>query len=143
MSFTIWFGIAVACAVIEIATTGFWFLWLAIAAAVIALLTKINLVTQLPIQLLIFSIISLVLIIFTRPLLVKALGTRDVKSNVDALIGRQGVVIETVNPLTGEGQIKIGGEIWSVRASKPLALGTLVIVEAVQGVRLLVREDTL
>ncbi|MGE5455006.1 MAG: NfeD family protein [Methylocystaceae bacterium] len=143
MSFTIWFGIAVACAVIEMATTGFWFLWLALGAAVIALLAKINLVTQLPVQLVIFSLISLLLIIFTRPLLVRALGTRDTKSNVDALIGRQGVVIEAINPLTGEGQVKLDGEIWSVRAANPLAVGTLVVVEAVQGVRLLVRENIL
>ncbi|MGE5379685.1 MAG: NfeD family protein [Methylocystaceae bacterium] len=140
MSFTIWFAVAVACAVVEIATAGFWFLWLAIAAAVIALLAKINLATSLPIQILIFSLLSLLLIIFTRPLLIKALGTREVKSNVDSLIGRQGVVIEAVNPLTGEGQVKVDGEIWSVRAANPIAAGQIVEIEAVQGVRLLVRE---
>jgi len=142
MSFTIWFGIAVACAVVEIASAGFWFLWLAISAAVVALLAKINLVTQLPIQIVIFSLLSLLLVVFTRPLLIKALGTREVKSNVDSLVGRQGVVIEAINPLTGEGQVKLDGEIWSVRAPHPIATGTLVIVEAVQGVRLLVQEKS-
>lgn len=140
MSFTVWFGIAVACAVIEIATGGLWFLWLALGGAVIALLTWLKLTTQLPIQLLIFSLLSLLLIIFTRPLLVKALGTKEVKSNVDSLIGRQGVVIEAINPLTGEGQVKVGGEIWSVRAAHAIAVGQSVEVEAVQGVRLMVKE---
>lgn len=143
MSVTIWFGVAVACAVIEIASAGFWFLWLAISAAVVALLTKINLISQLPIQIAVFSLLSLVLVIFTRPLLIKALGTKEVKSNVDSLVGRQGVVIEAINPLTGVGQVKVDGEIWSVRAAGPIPVGQVVIVEAVQGVRLSVREQTL
>ena len=135
MSFLQWAAIAIVCMGLEIASSGFWFMWLGIAGIVIALLALTGLVTGLVVQFILFAVISLILIVFTRPLLMRFIKVRDTHSNTDALIGKPAVVIQPITPLEA-GQVKVNGEIWSAVSDVELAAGEKVRVIAVTGVKL-------
>ena len=95
---------------IEIFTVGFWFLWLAIAGVIVALLVQFGLLPALEIQLLVFALLTLLLIIFTRPMVVNFVKSNDKVSNVKALIGQHGITLTSIVPMQF-GQVKVNGEI--------------------------------
>lgn len=63
-------------------------------------------------------------------------------SNIDAIMGRTGVVLERIAP-NAPGQVKVGDEIWRARleseSGAPLEPGQTVTVASVDGVTLKVR----
>ncbi|HRY12394.1 MAG TPA: NfeD family protein [Syntrophomonadaceae bacterium] len=137
MSSLQWILIAILCGAVEIFSSGFWFLWLAIAALLVAGAAAIGILTGLPAQLLIFSIITLVLIVFTRPLLMKTIKSNDTVSNVKALIGQQGIALTPISPLNF-GQVKVNGEIWTATSKEYIEENIRVVVIGVDGVKLVV-----
>ncbi|MGE5416136.1 MAG: NfeD family protein, partial [Acidobacteriota bacterium] len=104
----IWLIIAVVCGIIEVLTMGLWFLWMALAALVVALGIKLDILTSWGPEAIAFGVLSILLMIFTRPLLMQALQTRQVRSNVDSMIGKVAVVIQDITPME-TGQIKVYG----------------------------------
>jgi membrane protein implicated in regulation of membrane protease activity len=132
-----WLIIGIVCGIIEVATMGFWFLWLALAALLLSLLSGLNLVSTLPAQVIVFGVITLFFIYFTRPLVLKFFKTNEVKSNVDALIGMKGTVTVEIAP-PHPGQVNLQGQIWTARANDKVALDASVVVRSVEGVTLYV-----
>ena len=67
---------------------------------------------------------------------------RHAATNVDALIGKQGVVIQRIAP-HAPGQVRVNDEIWRAESApdlqSPLEPGALVTVSGVSGVTLQVR----
>lgn len=137
MGYMAWLIIGIVCGIIEVATMGFWFLWLSLSALLLSLLAWLNVVTSLTAQAIVFGLITIFFIIVTRPLVVRLFKTKEVKSNVDALVGLTGVVtMEIVPPHSG--QVKLQGEIWTARADQQLTQDSLVKVRSVEGVTLYV-----
>lgn len=139
MTFLQWILVAIICGAIEIFTVGFWFLWLAIAAVAVALLVQFGLLPTLEIQLLIFAIFTLLLIIFTRPLIMRFVKSNDKVSNVKALIGQYGITITPIVPMQF-GQVKVNGEVWTAIAEEELEENIRVEVIGIDGVKLLVKK---
>ena len=137
MSSLQWVLIAVISGVIEIFSLGLWFLWLAISAVIVALAARLGLLTSLDTQLLTFALLTLIFIIFTRPLVLKFFKTTDTASNVQALIGQHGMVISIISPMHF-GQVKVNGEIWTAIASEKIDVDTRIEVTGIDGVKLLV-----
>jgi membrane protein implicated in regulation of membrane protease activity len=131
--------VAIICGAIEIFTVGFWFLWLAIAGVIVALLVQFGLLPALEIQLLVFALLTLLLIIFTRPLVVKFVKSNDKVSNVKALIGQHGITLTSIVPMQF-GQVKVNGEIWTAVAEEELEENTRVEVMGIDGVKLIVKK---
>lgn len=95
-------------------------------------------------QVILFFLVSLALLIFTRPIAVKYFNRERVKTNVESMVGRQAIVIGRIDNLQGIGQVTVGGQEWSARSfedGKRLEAGTVVVVVAVSGVKLIVKED--
>jgi len=138
VTFLEWILVAIVCGAIEIFTAGFWFLWLAIAGVVVALLVQFGLLPSLELQLLIFALITLLLIIFTRPLVMKFVKSNDAVSNVKALIGQHGITISRIVPMQF-GQVKVNGEIWTAISEEELEENTRIEVIGIDGVKLLVK----
>ncbi|HEX5567273.1 MAG TPA: NfeD family protein [Streptomyces sp.] len=66
-------------------------------------------------QVAVFAVVSVALILVVRPVARRMQTQRpELRSGVDALMGRQAVVLERVDG-TG-GRIKLAGEVWSARA---------------------------
>lgn len=134
-----WIIVALVCGAIEIFTVGFWFLYLAISALVVALAVSIGWFPQIEVQLLVFAFLTILLVIFTRPLVVKLIKTNETASNVKALVGQKGISIDKIVPLH-YGQVKLNGEIWTAVSSEEIETGTLVEVAAIEGVKLIVQK---
>lgn len=58
------------------------------------------------------------------------------------MVGRQGVVTSEIDNVEGIGEVKIGGMEWTARTimdGMKLPVGTVVIVRAVDGVKVIVQ----
>ena len=139
MTFLEWILVAIICGAIEIFTAGFWFLWLAIAGVIVALLVQFGLLPALELQLLVFALFTLLLIVFTRPLVVKFIKSNDTVSNVKALIGQHGITLTSIVPMQF-GQVKVNGEIWTAVTEEELEENTRVEVIGIDGVKLMVKK---
>jgi membrane protein implicated in regulation of membrane protease activity len=139
----VWLVVAIVLAVAEILTAGFFIIWFALGAgvAVIAALLGLNIYWQIGF----FLLISLLLVVFTRPLVERFVHRQDsgVKTNLEALKGKEGLVTEPIDNLSGTGQVKVQGEIWSARCTggDQLPAGTRIVVAGLDGVRLIVQEQ--
>ena len=97
------------------------------------------------IQWVLFLVISLVLLIFTRPLAVRYMNKGVPKTNVNSLIGERAVVIQKINNLEQSGQVRINDIEWMARTSSDevtIPEHAIVTIEDVQGVKLIVKEET-
>ncbi len=124
----------------EILTPSFILLWFAIGALAGSLTALLSL--HLYVQIAVFIIVSALLLIFTRPILKKTLKVNSTPSNVYALTGKRGVVVQEINNVLGQGQVKVSGEIWMARSedSKDIQVGSEVEILRVEGVRLIVNQ---
>lgn len=134
-----WILIAVVCGSIEIFTMGFWFLWLALAALLVAVGVRLEWLGSLQLQLILFALFTLIFIIFTRPLVVKLFKTQDTISNVKALVGQHGISTTNLAPLQ-YGQVKVNGEIWTALSQSEINADTRIVVTGIDGVKLIVEE---
>lgn len=136
-----WLVLAAAFLVIEFGTVtliSVWFVVGALAATAAALLGA-----PLWLQVLVFALVSLAMLLLLRPFFRKFVNPHKVKTNVDALIGKQAVVTEPINNLAGTGEIRLDGVIWSARSSdgKTIPAGTVVTIRAIEGVKAMVLPD--
>ena len=127
--------------VIEFLTLGLTTVWFAGGALVAFLVSLAG--GPLWLQLLLFIAVSVVLLLFTRPLAVKYLNKDVQKTNVDSIPGQKGIVTATIDNLKAEGQVTIQGMEWTARAKNgnTIEKGKVVRVTAVEGVKLIVEED--
>lgn len=136
-----WLAVMVIMLVIEIATLGITTIWFAGGALVASVLAMLN--APFLVQVLAFLVVSLVLLIFTRPVAVKYFNKDRARTNVEGMIGRQAIVVSEVDNLQGIGRVTVGGQEWSARTQQDgivLQVGAVVIVKAVNGVKLIVEE---
>lgn len=124
----------------EIVTTGFILFWFGIAAVVAAILSFAGI--SFYIQIAAFIVTAVVLIIFTRPLTKGLLKPKDNPSNVFAIVGKKGTVVQGINNIQGEGQVKISGEIWRAESEdgSEIPVETEVEILRVEGVRVIVKQ---
>jgi membrane protein implicated in regulation of membrane protease activity len=139
MSAMQWILVAVLCGAVEILSVGFWFLWLALAALLVAIGVKLNWLINLPGQLLVFALITVLFIVFTRPLVIKLVKSNDTVSNVNALIGQHGIALTSISSLN-YGQVKVNGEIWTAVSSQEIEANIRVVVTGIDGVKLVVEK---
>lgn len=137
----IWLVVLVLLVVIELLTMGLTTVWFAGGALVATLASLLGL--PLAIQIILFLIVSGLLLFFTRPIAVKYFNKDRVRTNAESLVGRQAIVISEIDNLQGIGQVNVGGMEWSARTRDEnitLPVGAVVIVLAIDGVKLIVEE---
>ncbi|MDE5864281.1 MAG: NfeD family protein [Lachnospiraceae bacterium] len=134
-----WLSLAAIFIVIEIISLGLTTIWFAGGAfvAAIACLCNANLV----VQVILFLVVSILLLILTRPLAVKHLDSKTEKTNAESLIGQTAVVLQEINNIEGTGQAKVNGMEWTARAQSDeeiIPAGVQVVIKEIQGVKLIV-----
>ena len=141
MEFAVYWLIAlVVFLVIEAATLGLATIWFA-GGALIALIAAMC-GAGIVVQMVLFLVISLVLLIFTRPFAVRFLSKDTLKTNVDRVIGMEGVVTEEISNLAGTGKVSLGGNVWTARTENEggtIPVDAVVAVLRVEGVKLIVK----
>ena len=127
--------------VIELATMGLTTIWFAGGALIAILLAAFN--ASFYVQLGAFLIVSIVLLIVTRPLALKYFNKTVEKTNAEGLIGKQAIVVTQIHNIKEEGQVMLGGMEWSARAyeeNRIIPSGSIVEVKEIRGVKLIVSE---
>lgn len=102
--------------------------------------------TEPAIQLFVFAMTTLITLFGLRPFFLKYLYKEEdgTRTNTGALIGKNAVVTKEIQPVHGLGRVKVGGEDWKGESidGQPIPAGVLVIVERVEGNKVLVRGIT-
>jgi membrane protein implicated in regulation of membrane protease activity len=143
----IWIVAAVLLLVAEMFAPGFWLASVAVGclAAGLAGLLPIGLIGQI----LVFMGSSLGSLFGLRPVLVRRfLHSRgsEVRTNVEALVGKSGVVVKRFDPVTHIGRVVVEGEDWRGTLLEPgsgatLDPGTRIVVVQVDGSTLVVEKE--
>lgn len=138
MMITIWSIAIVVFLVIEALTVGVASIWFAlgsICALIAALLGAPDWL-----QILWFFIISIVTLIFTRPVVKKYVNGRRQATNADRVIGMKATVREDIDNIAGKGSVLVDGKEWTARSAngEPIASGSVVAVLSIEGVKLIV-----
>lgn len=141
MNVIIWLIVLVLMVVLEGMTAGLATIWFAGGALAAALAAYLN--VPVVYQLLIFALVSVVLLIFTRPVAKRLLQKDEVKTNVDSLVGMTALVTEGIDNLGQKGKVRINDIDWLARATKDeihIPKDSVVKILEVKGVRLIVEE---
>lgn len=137
----VWLCVFGVCLIIEIATLGLTTLWFAVGS--LAALGVAAAGGSLAVQILVFTVISLILLFSVRPLAAKYLNGGRIRTNVDEVIGKTAVVTERINNVEGTGRVMLSGQDWMARSEDDTVLepDRRVTVKQVQGVKLIVKEE--
>ena len=117
----------------EIITVGFLVFWLGVGALIAMLVSFFT--SNIIVQMSVFVISSGLLILLTRSLVNKISKKDVVPTNVYSLIGKKAVVTEDIDWVTGKGQIKFEGEIWSAKSKEQINIpaGSEVEIVSIEG----------
>lgn len=134
----IWMTIALVFAVAEGFTLGLTFIWFSGGALLAMLVSIFNL--GITFQIIAFILGSGIMLIYTRPIAIKVFKIGATKTNADSLIGKEGMVIKTMDPYT-MGQVNVKGQIWSAKPENHETIEENTVVEVVEisGVKLIVK----
>ena len=135
----IWLVILIVLLVIEVITLGLstiWFAGGALAAFIAALLGA-----NVAVQVVLFLAVSIILLIFTRPVVMRMLNKHKTATNAESLIGEQAIVTQTINNLMGRGEVFINGLEWMARSQQDndtIEKDTVLRILRIDGVKLIV-----
>lgn len=107
----LWVAFSILCLILELTAGDFFILCFSIGSVFAAISAAVGL--NMYVQLVVFAVFTLISLFWVRPFAKRYLHKDgDIRvSNADALIGRQGRVVETVKA-KGYGRVKIDGDIW-------------------------------
>lgn len=134
-----WTLAAVLLIIIEMLTAGFVLGSLGAAALVTAIVAYIGFPIEF--QFIVFIAASLFIFFALRPLAKKYLSPKKkVETNVNRLIGRKAIVIETIDNFRQTGRVKIDGDDWRARteSQEVIPIGREVVVKVVDSATLIV-----
>ncbi|MBR5528842.1 MAG: NfeD family protein [Oscillospiraceae bacterium] len=134
----LWFVLIVVFLAIESSTVSLVSIWFA-AGSLAAMVTAI-LGGEIWLQVVLFVAVSVLLLASLRPVVRKYITPKLVKTNVDAVIGKTGPVLEAIDNVQGTGRVKLSGMEWSARSTEnePIEEGMIVKVDRVEGVKVFV-----
>lgn len=139
MNYIGWLIVFVVFAALELVSVGMTCIWFAVgalAACVTSLFTG-NWI----IQSIVFIIVTVLFLLFLRPLAVKYVNDKTEKTNVDSIIGRTAKVVTEIDNVNAKGMVVIDGVEWTARSKddRVIPKETLVEVVEVSGVKVIVK----
>lgn len=138
----VWLIVLVLSIGVEVATLGLASIWFAGGALVALIASAFH--APVVVQILLFFAVSIVLLIFTRPIAVKYFNKDRVKTNAESLVGKQAIVTGDIDNIQGTGRVVVAGQEWTARCEDEngkLPEGTVVNIVAISGVKLIVKAD--
>jgi len=128
-------------ALLELTTPGgFYFLFFGVAAVAVGMLTGIGILPQSWLQLLVFSVLSVITSLLFRKPLLQHFGPKIPDIPVDSLIGETATALDDID-VNGFGKVELRGAAWNARnnGSNKVARGQRCTVERVEGLSVWVR----
>ncbi|HKM33051.1 MAG TPA: NfeD family protein [Oscillospiraceae bacterium] len=138
MDLVLWIAVLVLMIGLELSTVQLVAIWLAASSLVTFFVALFG--AEFWIQCVVFVVLTLILLIATRPLAKKLLGMPVIPTNADRNIGGKGVVLHKIDNENAEGKVAIDGLEWTARSADSTVIesGSTVIVERIEGVKLIV-----
>lgn len=136
-----WLAAVIVLLVIEIVTLGLTTIWFAGGALVACIAALFH--TSILVQVILFLAVSVLLLLFTRPMAVRYMNKNRTKTNAESLVGKEAVVLQRIDNLNSQGQVQVNGLEWTARAGASqeiIEAGTIVEIEKIDGVKLIVRK---
>jgi membrane protein implicated in regulation of membrane protease activity len=136
-----WLAAMIILILIEIPTVGLTTIWFAIGALVAVVASAIGF--SFAVQVVLFIIVSLGMLIFTRPWAMKYINANRTKTNYEGIIGKVVRITQNVDNIAETGCAIVNGQEWTVRANDEkikIPSGKLAKVVDISGVKLIVEE---
>lgn len=135
-----WFALFIGLLIFEISTMGLYTIWFSIGALAATGVSMGG--GPVWVQIAVFFLLSLLLLIFTRPLAVRFFNKDRTKTNIDAMIGKTVIVTKEIDNQKGQGEVVYEGMPWSARSADGAVVpeGSRGQIEALEGVKVLVRK---
>lgn len=136
----IWVILFVILMILEVCTYALVSIWFALGTLVALTLYKFGYGTS--IQIVGFSISSLLFFLATKPFINKFLVFNKEKTNVYDLIDREGIVIEDICNDTFKGVVKVYGKEWTARSTngENIDKNSKIKVDKIEGVKMYVSQ---
>ncbi len=132
-----WLAIVILLGVIELVTVNLVTIWF-IASALVSLLLSFFDIPFI-VQFGVFVILGTILLITTRKTLQKKVDSFKQSTNLDRVIGTEGIVTEKITK-HNSGEVKVDGKRWTAVADKTIQEGKIVKIIKIEGVKLIVEE---
>ena len=134
----LWFVVMVVFLMMEASTVSLVSAWFAIGALA-ALITGLF-GGWFWLQVVVFLVVSGVMLALLRPIVKKHFTPKLIKTNVDAVVGSTGRVMEEINNDLSAGRVKLAGLEWAARSSNHVVIpaDTMIRVDRVEGVKVYV-----
>jgi membrane protein implicated in regulation of membrane protease activity len=133
----LWLGIFVVALAFEFATADLVSIWFSLGAIPSFVLSLFE--VNPAIQVISFILVTTALLLFTRPVVIKYFKVNEIKTNVDSVIGQEGIVTSSIMS-NGIGRIKLRSQEWSAIADESIEIGQRVRVLDVEGNKLIVKK---
>lgn len=141
MNYVGWLIVFVVFAALELGTMGLTCIWFAIGALAgcVASLLGGNWI----VQAIVFIVVTVLVLIFLRPIAIKYINNNAEKTNVDSMAGKTGKVTTEIDNINATGKIIVDGMEWTARSSEGEIIpeGTLVTVVEIKGVKAIVKKS--
>lgn len=132
-----WLAIILILGFIEVITTNLVTIWF-VASAVVSLILSFF-IDEFIIQFSVFVVLGIILLITTRSWLNKIMKPKGEKTNLDRVIGMQGIVTEKITKTT-PGEVKVDGKKWTAISNKIIEVDSIVKILDIDGVKLKVEK---
>ncbi|WP_051197558.1 MULTISPECIES: NfeD family protein [unclassified Butyrivibrio] len=139
---TFWLLATIVLAVIEIITLGLSTIWFAFGAFAAFLLAICG--ASVPLQIVVFILVSIVSLLLVRPLSMKYLNSKISKTNIDAIVGRKVKVTTAIDNTSEAGTVMMDGTTWNARSvndDENIEVGETVVIQRVEGNKLFVNKE--
>ena len=135
-----WIVGALVLTLLEVLLSGLVLMCFAFAAFMTAIVSIFG--VSFEIQIITFIVSTVIAFVTIRPFFLKHMKTKEghVETNIFALVGQEGMVVEEINPSTNAGRVKLRGEVWPamVEGSEVVPVGTQVKVASISGNRVVI-----
>ena len=131
-----WIFLCIIFIIIEFVTVNLVTIWFAIGSLFGAFTSLFT--DNITIQICAFLGVSILTLIFTRPLAKKYLMPKITKTNYDKVIGMIGVVTKDISTLD-YGEVKVDGKYWTAVSDTDIKKGSKVEILSIDGVKLVVK----
>ena len=138
MDVKLWIVILVLAIIIELISYGLISIWF-IPSIILTIILKAFGLNNIYIEIMIVLSLSTVLLIFTRPLVLKFLKPQNIKTNFDRIVDMQGRIIKKVK-LNDFGIVEVDGKEWRCYSSKEIEEGKIVKILKIDSNKLEVEE---
>lgn len=132
-----WLILVIVLAVIEAITVNLTTIWFVVSGIIAMILSFFT--DSITVQFAVFALFGIFLLIVTKPILKKYFHRSKIETNLDRVIGMDGLVTEKITKTTGE--VKADGKLWTAYADEEIMPDTVVKIVKRTGVKIKVEKE--